>query len=52
MYSGNLIDQLLAAVERAEQRASERSEAALLEQFYAISAQELSQLDHDLVGVA
>jgi len=52
MYSGNLIDQLMAAVERAEARTAEQSEAARLEQFYAISAQELSQLEHDLLGVA
>lgn len=52
MYSGNLIDQLMATVERAEARTAEQSEAAKLEYWYAVSAQELAQLDHDLLGVA
>lgn len=52
MYSGNLIDQLIATVERAEARAHEQSETAQLEHWYAVAQHELSQLDHDLVGVA
>jgi hypothetical protein len=52
MYSGSLIDQLMETVERAELRAAEQSEAAKLECWYAVSAKELSQLDHDLLGVA
>ncbi len=52
MYSGNLIDQLMETVERAEARAHQQSETARLEHWYAVSAQELSQLEHDLLGVA
>jgi hypothetical protein len=52
MYTGNLIDQLVATVERAEARIYQQSEAAQLEHWYAVSAQELSQLEHDLLGVA
>jgi hypothetical protein len=42
----------METVERAELRAAEQSEAAKLEYWYAVSAKELSQLDHDLLGVA
>jgi hypothetical protein len=52
MYTGNLIDQLMAAVERAEARAEQQRQASQLEHWYAVSAQELSQLEHDLLGVA
>jgi hypothetical protein len=52
MYTGSLIDQLMATVERAEARVEQKSEASQLEHWYAVSAQELSQLDHDLLGVA
>jgi hypothetical protein len=52
MYSGNLIDQLMATVERAEASAVERSQAEKLEYWYAVSAQELAQLDPDLLGAA
>ena len=52
MYTGNLIDQLMATVERAEARAEQKSELSQLEHWYAVSAQELAQLDPDLLGVA
>jgi len=52
MYSGNLIDQLMATVERAEVHAAEQRETAMLEHWYAVSAQELAQLDQELLGVA
>jgi hypothetical protein len=52
MYSGNLIDQLMASVERAEARARQQSESADLERWYAVAAQEVSQPEHDLLGVA
>jgi hypothetical protein len=52
MYSGSLIDQLMATVERAEARAQQPSESTPLERWYALAAQETSQLERDLLGVA
>ena len=52
MYSGTLIDQLIATVERAEARARQQSESAELERWYATVSQEISQLELVLLGVA
>jgi len=52
MYTGSLIDELMSTVERAEARAYQQGEDARLEHWYAVSAQELAQLDPDLLGVA
>lgn len=53
MFTGNLINQLIATVERAEERACE--EQALMQDerltyFYTLAQQEISQLE--LAGVA
>ncbi len=52
MFTGNLIDQLMATVERAEARAHQPGESAPPEPWYAVAAQEISPLEHDLLGVA
>ena len=52
MYTGTLIDQLMATVERAEARARQQSESAELERLYAAVSREISQPEHDLLGVA
>lgn len=52
MYTGTLIEQLMAAVERVEARAREEAESAELERWYASLSREISQLDNELVGVA
>ena len=53
MFTGNLINQLIATVERAEERS--REEQALIQDerlthFYTLSQQELAQFE--LAGVA
>ena len=51
MYTGNMIDELIAAVERAEARARMEQETAELERLYLASPSELI-LEEKLVGVA
>jgi hypothetical protein len=51
MYTGTLIDDLMATVERAEQHAKER-ELPELESWCAVARQEVSQLESVLLGVA
>ncbi len=52
MYTGTLIDELLATVERSEQRALQsRSQEEKLAHVYAISPFELTQ-HQELAGVA
>jgi len=50
MYTGTLIEDLIAAVERAEQHARESTPSADLEVWYA--APHLSEAQLDLLGVA
>jgi hypothetical protein len=50
MYTGNLISDLTAAVERAENRAPQQINATLLEQWQSLPAYELPAAD--LLGVA
>ena len=52
MYSGTLIDQLMAAVERAEEKAEDREREEKLAYWYAVSAAELAQFESALAGVA
>jgi hypothetical protein len=53
MYTGTLIDDLLATVERGEQRAQQsRSQEEKLAHVYAISPFELTQNQLELAGVA
>jgi hypothetical protein len=51
MYTGTLIDELIAAVERVERRASAEVETAELERLYLVDSYELAQCNQ-LVGVA
>lgn len=60
MYTGTLIDQLIATVERTEARSDSRSLRLLanrsqeekLAYWYAVAQQEFAQLDSSLAGVA
>jgi hypothetical protein len=60
MYTGTLIDELIATVERTEARADTRSLRLLdnrsqeekLAYWYGVAQQEVAQLDSSLAGVA
>ena len=59
MYTGTLIDQLIATVERTEVRVDSRlhlldnrSQEEKLAYWYAVAQQEVAQLDSSLAGVA
>ena len=61
MYTGTLIDQLIATVERTEARTEIRSDKRLLATssqeeklayWYAVAQQEVAQFDSSLAGVA
>ena len=60
MYTGTLIDELIATVERTEARVDNRSLRLLdsrsqeekLAYWYAVAQQEVAQLDSSLAGVA
>ena len=61
MYTGTLIDQLIATVERTEARTEIRSDKGLLNAssqeeklayWYAVAQQEVAQFESSLAGVA
>jgi hypothetical protein len=60
MYTGTLIDELIATVERTEARVDNRSLRLLdsrsqeekLAYWYSVAQQEVAQLDSSLAGVA
>ena len=52
MYTGTLIDELMATVERAEQHASREADSAELDRWYAVAPHELTQAEPSLIGVA
>jgi hypothetical protein len=60
MYTGTLIDELIATVERTESRVDKRSLRLLdsrsqeekLAYWYGVAQQEVAQLDSSLAGVA
>ena len=59
MYTGTLIDQLIATVERTEARADarsirlfDRSQEEKLAYWYEVAQREVAQLDSSLAGVA
>ena len=52
MYTGNLIDELFATVERAETRAKEAGEPAELERWYTTVHQAQPRMEQNLLGVA
>jgi hypothetical protein len=57
MYTGTLIDQLIATVERTEARVGRRTQDARSQEeklayWYAVAQQEVAQFDSSLAGVA
>jgi hypothetical protein len=50
MHTGTLIDDLIAAVERAEKDG--RAQAAQEERWYSVAPYEVTQIEANLVGVA
>jgi hypothetical protein len=52
MYTGTVIDELTAVVERVEARVDEREREDRLAYWYAVAQQELAQFDSSLAGVA
>jgi hypothetical protein len=57
MYTGTLIDELIATVERTQARSrerlqDERSQEEKLAYWYAVAQQEVAHLESDLAGVA
>jgi hypothetical protein len=57
MYTGTLIDQLIATVERTEARVDRRqqgtrSQEERLAYWYAVAQQEIAQVESSLAGVA
>ncbi|HUJ94923.1 MAG TPA: hypothetical protein VLW84_06650 [Terriglobales bacterium] len=52
MYSGTLIDQLIATVERAEEKAADRAREEKLAYWYAVAEAELARFENTLAGVA
>jgi hypothetical protein len=52
MYTGTMIEDLIAMVERAEVRAQKPLQTDELEYWYAASQRELTQLESGLMGAA
>jgi hypothetical protein len=52
MYTGTLIDELFATVERAETRVKQAGEPAELERWYSKVHQVQPRLEQNLLGVA
>ncbi len=52
MYTGTLIDDLIATVERAEQHAHQEADSVEFDRWSAVAKQELGQAEPSLVGVA
>jgi hypothetical protein len=52
MYSGRLIEQLMAAVERVEKQQSDRETAELERLYLAESSEATIRYEQNLVGVA
>jgi hypothetical protein len=52
MHTGSLIEHLMAAVERAEEKAEERARQEKLAYWYTVAQREMTQLESGLAGVA
>jgi len=52
MYTGTLIEQLIAAVERVESTTRDERETAILERLYLAEPCEFVKLEQSLLGVA
>jgi hypothetical protein len=52
MYTGTLIEQLIAAVERVESTTRDERETAILERLYLAEPCKFQRLEQSLLGVA
>ena len=52
MFTGELIDELMATVERAEQQADPQGDSTELQNWCAVAPYELAAMDANLIGVA
>ena len=52
MFTGELIDELMATVERAEQHGDPQGDSADLQSWCTIAHYELAAMDANLIGVA
>ena len=52
MYTGTLIEQLIAAVERVESTTRDERETAILERLYLAEPCKFQKLEQSLLGVA
>jgi hypothetical protein len=52
MFTGELIDELMATVERAEQQADPQGDSAELQNWCTVVPYELAAMDANLIGVA
>jgi hypothetical protein len=52
MFTGELIDELMATVERAEQQADPQGDSAGMQTWCTVTPYELAAMDANLIGVA
>jgi hypothetical protein len=52
MFTGKLIDELMATVERAEQHGDPQGDSAELQSWCPVAPYELAAMDANLIGVA
>jgi hypothetical protein len=52
MFTGELIDQLMATVDRAEQQADPQGDSAEMPSWCNVAPYELAAMDANLIGVA
>ena len=52
MFTGRLIDELMATVERAEQQTDPQGDSAELQGWCTVAPYELAAMDANLIGVA
>ena len=52
MFTGKLIDELMATVERAEQQRDPQGDSADLQSWCSVAPYELAAMDTNLIGVA
>jgi len=52
MFTGKLIDELMATVERAEQQADPQGGSAEMHSWCSVAPYELTAMDVNLIGVA
>jgi hypothetical protein len=52
MFTGRLIDELMATVERAEQHADTQGDSTEMQSWCTVAPYELAAMDANLIGVA